>query len=158
MDNDELQWLLDRAHISDTVLRYATAVDTHNWELFRSCFTDEIELSGFPVFGKEAQKVAIDTWAENVHKIVGGYKATQHMITNHVITINGDEATCVAYLQAQHFLPTRYGSNSYIMGGYYTFTLVRISDSWKICKFDLTITWTDGNSGLHSQAEKNLHN
>ena len=43
IDEDQLQFLLDRAAISDVQLRYATGVDTRDWRLFRSCFTDEIE-------------------------------------------------------------------------------------------------------------------
>jgi hypothetical protein len=42
-DEDKLQFLFDRADISDVHLRYATEVDTRDWPLFRSCFTDEIE-------------------------------------------------------------------------------------------------------------------
>jgi len=43
IDENQLQFLLDRAAISDVLIRYATGVDTRDWPLLRSCFTDEIE-------------------------------------------------------------------------------------------------------------------
>ncbi len=42
MDDAKLQLLIDRAEIGDVQLRYATGLDSRDWTLFRSCFTDEI--------------------------------------------------------------------------------------------------------------------
>jgi 3-phenylpropionate/cinnamic acid dioxygenase small subunit len=33
--------LEDTVAVTDVLIRYATAVDTRNWDLFRSCFTPE---------------------------------------------------------------------------------------------------------------------
>jgi len=41
IDENQLQFLLDRVAISDVQLRYATSVDTRDWPLLRTCFTDE---------------------------------------------------------------------------------------------------------------------
>jgi len=43
-ENAKLQLLLDRAEISDVQLRYATGLDSRDWPLFRSCFTNENEI------------------------------------------------------------------------------------------------------------------
>src|ERR1700687_1442462 len=58
MDDSKLQLLLDRAEISDVQLRYATGLDSRDWPLFRSCFTDEIETDFTSVFGGEPRKVS----------------------------------------------------------------------------------------------------
>jgi hypothetical protein len=42
------------------------------------------------------------------------------MVTNHVITLDGDEANCIAYVQARHHLPSEMGGGDQIMYGYYT--------------------------------------
>src|SRR6202167_5052882 len=102
MDDAKLQLLRDRAEISDVQLRYATGLDSRDWPLFRSCFTDEVETDFTSVFGGEARKVSADRWTEAARRSLSGLKATQHMITNHVITVAGDNATCVAYVQARH--------------------------------------------------------
>lgn len=52
--------------------------------------------------------------------------------------IESDQATCVAYLQAQHDNP----GGMWTVGGYYTNTLVRTPEGWKISKLKLTATWS----------------
>lgn len=125
IDEDKLQFLLDRTAISDVQLRYATGVDTRDWRLFRSCFTDEIETDFSSAAGSPPQRVKADDWVELVRRTINGMKATQHMITNQVITLNGDEATCVAYVQARHHLPNETGGSDQVMYGYYTNRFVR---------------------------------
>ena len=138
MDEKKLQTLLDRMDIVDTSIRYATGVDMRDWEIYRSCFTDELEVdfTGTP----ETQKA--DDWVNTARQLVSPYTATQHIITNHNITIEGDEATCIAYLQAQHYRSDDTGVSALTVGGYYTNKLVRSPEGWKISKLKLTITWT----------------
>jgi hypothetical protein len=128
MDDTKLQLLIDRAEISDVQLRYATGLDSRDWPLFRSCFTDEIETDFSSVFGGEARKVSADRWTEAARRSLCGLAATQHMITNHVITIDGDQATCIAYVQARHFLPNDSGDSMQTMFGYYTNRFVHTPD------------------------------
>lgn len=145
MDEAKLQLLLDRAEISDVQLRYATGLDSRDWALFRSCFTDEIDTDFSSIFGGAPRRVNADKWAASAKQTLGGLKATQHMITNHVITVNGDEAVCIAYVQARHFLPNDTGDNTQNMFGYYTNRFVRTPAGWKIRACKLTVTWNTGN-------------
>src|SRR5712692_8329180 len=145
MDDAKLQLLLDRAEISDVQLRYATGLDSRDWALFRSCFTDEIEVDFTSVFGGDPRKVSADRWADAARRTLSGLAATQHMITNHVITVDGDKALCVAYVQAQHYLPNDRGDSIQTMGGYYTNRFVRTPQGWRIRSCKLTLTWTTGN-------------
>jgi len=66
-------------------LRYATGLDSRDWPLFRSCFADEIETDFTSVFGGEPRKVSADRWTEAARRSLSGLKATQHMITKHVL-------------------------------------------------------------------------
>ena len=84
MDETRLQLLLDRAEISDVQLRYATGLDSRDWALFRSIFTDEIETDFTSIFGGEPRKLTADRWTEAARRSVGGLAATQHMITKNV--------------------------------------------------------------------------
>jgi pantothenate kinase len=138
MDEKKLQTLLDRMEIIDVQTRYATGVDMRDRDLYRSCFTDELDLDMSSMGMGEPTKISADLWADQAVSIVGGFQSTQHIITNHVITVDGDKATCVAYLQAQHFNPDR----MWTVGGYYTNTLVKTPEGWKISKLKLTGTWT----------------
>jgi 3-phenylpropionate/cinnamic acid dioxygenase small subunit len=153
---DNLQLLLDRTAISDVQLRYATGVDTRDWPLFRSCFTDEIETDFSSVGGSPPQRIKADDWVERVRRTIDGLQATQHMITNQVITLNGDEATCVAYVQARHHLPNETSGSDQVMYGYYTNRFVRTAEGWKIRARKLTVLWNEGNMDIFELARRRL--
>ena len=152
MDDAKLQLLLDRVEISDVQLRYATGLDSRDWSLFRSCFVDEIETDFTSVFGGDPRKVSAERWTEAARRSLSGLKATQHMITNHVITIAGDDATCIAYVQARHFLPNDSGDSTQTMFGYYTNRFIRTSAGWKIRACKLTLTCQTGNPHIFTLA------
>src|SRR5258708_12481822 len=105
MEDTKLQLLLDRAEISDVQLRYATGLDSRDWPLFRSCFAGEIETDFTSVFGGEPRKVSADRWTEAARRSIIGLAATQHMITNHVITAPGNNPTSLAYTPPPHYPP-----------------------------------------------------
>jgi len=148
-DEERLKLMIDKADISDVVIRYATGIDMRDWDLYRSCFTDEIDVET-----DKSMHLKADEWVAKVRRLISGFKATQHISSNHVITVNGDEATCVSYLQAQHYLPSETGSNCITFGGYYVNALVRVSNVWKIRKCRVTFTWNDGNNGLFDEARR----
>jgi SnoaL-like domain len=155
-DEDTVQCLLDRAAISEVQLRYATGVDTRDWPWFRSCFTDEIETESSSDVGSPPQRIKADDWVERVRRTINGMEATQHMITNQVITLNGDEATCVAYVQARHHLPNETGGSDQVMYGYYTNRFVRTAAGWKIHARKLTVLWNEGNMEIFELARRRL--
>ena len=49
------------------------------------------------------------------------------------------------YIQAEHFLLTSMGSDSYALGGYYDDQLVRTEDGWKIAAVTINVNWNRGN-------------
>jgi len=137
MDEKKLQTLLDRMEIVDVQTRYATGVDMRDRDLYRSCFADEMEMDMSGMGLGEPVKMSADAWADQALSLVSGFEATQHMITNHVIRIEGDRATCVAYVKAQHYNP----DNVWTVVGYYTNTLERTAEGWKISRLKLTPMW-----------------
>lgn len=156
MDESKLNALLDRSAISDVQLRYASGIDMRDWTLYRSCFTDDLEIDFSSVFGGGPRRMKADQWVETVRRTISGLKATQHMITNHVITLQGDEAACVAYVQARHHLPNDTGGSDQAMFGYYTNRFGRTPDGWKIRACKLTVTWNTGNWDIFKLARRRL--
>ncbi len=156
MDESKLQLLLDKQEISEVQLRYATGLDSRNWALFQTCFTDEVDTDFTSVVGGKAQRVSSARWADTARRTLSGLAATQHIITNHVITVDGDKALCVAYVQAQHYLPNDLGDSTQTMGGYYTNQFVRTQHGWRIASCKLTLTWNKGNWGIFALARDRL--
>ncbi|ADH67532.1 MULTISPECIES: nuclear transport factor 2 family protein [Nocardiopsis] len=108
----ELRRLLDRAEISEVQTRYATGTDSRDWELFRSCFTDEVEVDFGEGFGPPAVRLTADAWVAGTAPRTESFQAAQHMRTNHVVTFDGDDhATCMAHVRASHHLPNSLGDS-----------------------------------------------
>jgi 3-phenylpropionate/cinnamic acid dioxygenase small subunit len=147
MDQSALQWLIDRAAISDTILAYATGVDGRDWALYRSIFTDMIDID-FSTWSGLKTRMSADAWVAIVRATLSCFDATQHNITNHVITVNGDEADITANMIARHSFKGELQS----LGGFYTHHLLRASPGWKIAACKLVITWEQGDRTLFDRA------
>ncbi|MEE2703495.1 MAG: nuclear transport factor 2 family protein [Myxococcota bacterium] len=135
--------LLDRAEISDVLHRYATGLDRRNWELYRSIFTNEVDLD-FESVGIPAGVRKADAWVRSARALFAGFTATQHTSSNHVHEIRGDRARCVSNMQAEHFVGDG-EEDRWTIGGYYTNELVRTPSGWKLSKVTLNVTWQRGN-------------
>lgn len=144
MSAADVQSLLDRVAISETVLGYATGLDRRDWELYRSIFADEIDMD-FSSLGIPAGRVDADQWVEDAKLLFAGFEATQHLSANHVHDLRGDEATCVSYMQAEHFVREGADLQRWTIGGYYTNELRRTDRGWKLHEVTLTVTWQTGN-------------
>ena len=139
----DIQKLIDRAAISDVVYAYATAVDTHDWELLRSLFTERLFFD-FRTFAPDLfGEISSDEVVERA-KVNGNFDATQHISSNHRHVIEGDQATCVSYMQASHFLNRPEGNYHCTLYGYYTNSLIRLPEGWKINRYSLTVTGQTG--------------
>jgi hypothetical protein len=66
-------------------------------------------------------------------------------MTNPRVSIQGERATCVMYMQAAHFLANPEGDAEFTIGGYYTDQLVKTPAGWKLCAVKLTVLWSRGN-------------
>lgn len=149
----QLQRLIDRSDISDVQLRYASGTDSRNWALFRSCFTDEVEVDFSAGFGQPIMTLRADEWVAGTAPRMESFTATQHMITNIVITFDDDDqATVVAYVRASHHLPNSTGDSDQTVYGYYTNRFQRTSAGWRIAALKLTALWMTGNFGIFQTA------
>jgi hypothetical protein len=148
MNELNVQTLIDRAALSEVFNDYAAGVDQRDWQLFRSCFTDDLEADFTGVLPGNVCHGA-DKWVAAAAKLIEPLAATQHIITNHSHDISGDNATCRSYLQAQHMrINTEGEQEHYLIGGYYDYDMVRIDEGWKIRKYSLTQTWCSGDPSV----------
>ena len=137
------------------VHRYARAVDLLDWDLFRSCFTERVDID-FSSMGAGIQTgVRTEDWMEQVRAGTSGFDATHHLSANHIHQIDVDRATCLSYLAAEHFIFGTDGEyNSLTLGGYYTNDFVRAPAGWQICASTLKVTWHRGDFELFEQSRQ----
>jgi 3-phenylpropionate/cinnamic acid dioxygenase small subunit len=122
----DVQALADRLDIHELLARYARGIDTRDWELWKSVFTDDAVVdysrSGVPSGSRDevadVLRTAFDTipWAT-------------HHITNVEIDLDGDAARVRAMYFNPMQLPGMDAPSS--TGGYYFHDLVRTPDGWR---------------------------
>lgn len=142
--DDAVRALLDRQEVVAVCVRYATALDRRDWALLRRCFAPDVvaEFEGMGTLdGYEAVEAACRGALEPL-------AASQHLLGNHEVTVDGDAAHASTYFQAQHVRPGTEGGDTYIVAGTYTDRLARDGDGWRIVHRRLDVVWTDGNSAV----------
>ena len=110
------------------LVRYATGIDRRDWDLFRSCFTEDVvaEYEGLePWHGVEAiTQSMITSHADMGH--------TMHQLSNLAIAVDGDTATARSYVDA--VLMASDGQTGLNPRGFYDDELVRTPDGWRIAR------------------------
>jgi 3-phenylpropionate/cinnamic acid dioxygenase small subunit len=122
----DIQEISDRLEIEALVHKYARAVDTRDWDLWRSLFTDEaiVDYSSAGAIAGSRDEVA--AWLEQA---LSAMQMMQHFISNIEAEIDGDTAQVRAMFYNPMKLPGM-EELSYC-GGYYHHTLVRTPDGWR---------------------------
>lgn len=134
---------LDERAIIDLTVAYTWALDTKQFDELRNVFTPDATgmLHG----------VACDDAEAIIARISGALvrlDASQHLIGNHQVRIDGDTATCRCQLQSQHVKHGTDGGDTYLIGGTYDDRLVRTADGWRISHRTMQETWSAGNRAV----------
>jgi len=122
----DLQAIADRLDIQEQLARYARGVDTRDWDLWRSVFTDDA------VVDYRQSGILCGTPAEVAAFFAEAFTAipwATHHITNIEIDLAGDEAKVRALFFNPMQLAGMEGSSS--TGGYYHHEFVRTADGWR---------------------------
>jgi hypothetical protein len=153
---EALEELVNWRAVHDLSLRYATGIDTRDWSLYRTCFTDALrtDFSSFTNRPARAEPIPADDWVAMVRSTIEGFEATQHLIANQVITFAGDDAgRYTAYIQAQHWMDREHW---YLIGGWYENEVRRVGGEWRIASCTLHQTWDAGDRKLLGEAGRRL--
>jgi uncharacterized membrane protein len=143
--NTASQGITDHAAIINAVNGIAIFADLRDWDRCRQSFSDRVEFDYTSLTGGTPTIIAADQqmqqWSDFFKST---FKSTQHIIGSHVVTINGDTATCVSNFQAHHtYLDSEKGT--WILSGVYNHDLVRVDNAWKVNKMKMSIAWETGN-------------
>ncbi|WP_293899490.1 nuclear transport factor 2 family protein [Phenylobacterium sp.] len=120
-----------RTALCDLVVAYAMALDACDWPAFRDLFEDEIDLD-YSALGSIRGRIPADAWVERC-KVLGGFDATQHKVSNFVVEAGVDAARVTSYVDAAHFI----GALAGFACGTYVHELAHHPGGWKIrgCAF-----------------------
>lgn len=129
----------DRLAIVDLTIAYCWTIDTKDFENLRAIFVPDATA----LLGDE--RIGIESIIARISAALGQLDASQHIISNHQISVDGDEATSRCYLHAQHVRRATEGGPHYIVAGRYHDRLVRTPNGWRILRREIAVDWTEGN-------------
>jgi ketosteroid isomerase-like protein len=135
----------DRLAILELIGNLALLLDARDWKALEGLFTDPVYNDRTSLFGGEPQTLGraefVDGWRQTLQNL----DAVHHLITCHVINLDGDRATCAANMQGTHVLANSSGGPMWTVGGRHDYQLTRTADGWKIAGLTFTIQWATGN-------------
>ncbi|MET9547255.1 nuclear transport factor 2 family protein [Streptomyces sp. NPDC006627] len=147
--------LHDRAAIVETCTRSAWSTDRRDWSAFREVFADEVDLDYTSLNGGEPLHLPRQSIVDGWRTVLSGLDATQHLVGNHLVTVDGDTAECTASVLATHILANDRGEPIWTVGGHYRYRLARTHEGWRISGLRLTVDWTSGNRDIMLLAVQN---
>ena len=122
-----------RQDVADVLVRYATGIDRRDWELFRSCFTDECA-ADYGEIGVWHGADEITAWMRASHEPCGH---TMHRITHQAVMPSGTGVAARSYVDAiVMFGDNKAGTRA---TGFYDDELVLTDDGWKIASRSFTL-------------------
>lgn len=147
MTDTRLHTLLDRAAVTDVVLRFAHAFDMADWPMLRGCFTDEITVDYTDFRGEPETTLPADEFVASRRTLA--HLKTHHLLTGHLVTMNVDEAECLSNFVIYRYDPALAEHNAFDTHGYYIFRLRRLPEGWRIRYIKQSVLWSSGNPLIH---------
>ena len=140
--------LEDRLAIVELIGRLSLTIDAKNWDSMGQLFTDTVYHDRTSLTGGEPYTVPVAQFVEGWRQTLQAMDAVHHQITNHVVTLDGDQATCAANMMGTHVLTNASGGPMWTVGGRHDYQLTRTSDGWRIAGLTFTLQWATGNMNI----------
>jgi SnoaL-like protein len=142
------QELNDIQDLTELTYRYAYAIDARDGEALRRLFVDDAEFDYG--IGDRGRFRGADSFVSSSIAALSAMDATHHMFSNHLFTIDGDEAVGHYYMHAQHMKhDVESGGVLHTIGGRYDAQFVRRPDGWVYRTLRFTAIWGRGNAAVN---------
>ena len=135
----------DAAAVCASLYAFAQGIDTRDWKLLESQFTDPFSLDYSSHRAGSVGTMSPSAWVARARRRFQTMTATQHSMTNPRVDIDGDSARCRMYIEAWHVAEIAGGTEWCTIGGEYHNRLQRIDGRWLISHLELERRWTIGN-------------
>jgi 3-phenylpropionate/cinnamic acid dioxygenase small subunit len=141
-----LDRLLAEQAIVELTVRYCRALDERDFEKLRQIFLPDCTALYGPI-----KLEGVEAVMARCSEALDLLDASQHIVTNHQVTIDAERAVSRCYFHAQH---VRYAAADtdrgphFIVAGRYEDQLVRVNSDWRIRHRVLTAMWTQGNPSV----------
>jgi SnoaL-like protein len=129
---------LHTIEIQQLLARYSRSLDTRDWELYRSLFTEDAFIDYAASGGTTGQRDEVVEWLSQTLGTIEW--SGMHYITNIEAEVDGNSAV----VRAAVFNPMQFpGMNGLTyFGGYYHHNMVRTPDGWRSRNLREEILWS----------------
>jgi hypothetical protein len=138
--------------ILDLIGRLALLLDARDWNALERLFTDTVYNDRTSLTGGEPVSISAAEFVDGWRQTLQNLTAVHHLITSHVISLDGNTATCGANMQGTHVFASASGGPMWTVGGRHDYQLERTPDGWRIAGLTFTVQWATGNESVIAHA------
>ena len=140
----------DREDIIQLINLYGLAMDTQRWDLFDRIFTEQVDAD----YGATSHWHDRECFKRDFGSFHTLFDATQHVMTNHLVEVEGDRAWSHTY-GAWRLIRHAAGDPPVWDGtGYYDDTWSRTHSGWRILKRVCRVVFWTGNPRVQTPMEE----
>ncbi|MEO6092703.1 MAG: nuclear transport factor 2 family protein [Novosphingobium sp.] len=125
-----LQRLLDERDIERGLARFSRLIDARAWDRLEDVFAADLSFD----YGAEGEQHGIAALRATMSRYLDGSGATQHLIGNLDVQIDGDRAVSWTYVQARHQRGGDVAGPTFDSNGEYVDTWARRAAGWRIVR------------------------
>lgn len=126
-----LEIIADKFEIQEILTAYAHAIDGRDFDALDDLFTTDAEIDYSATGGMTGGLGEIKPFLASTLPL---FKASQHFVTNPLIALSGDEASCKSLLLNPMTMEREEGPHTLFIGAWYVDHLVRTEAGWRIAK------------------------
>ena len=144
---EQLKEIVEKAQITDLLIRYFAAVDDKciDMEIVKATFTSDAKIirpDGTAIVGQES---ILDAHIKSFAR----FKATHHVITNFIVSINNDMATLRSNIIANHLWADNENNPSlnnkhFLADGVFSAQAIKVNNHWRISELKNDVVWRTG--------------
>jgi hypothetical protein len=139
----------DRNDIIQLINLYGFAMDTQRWDLFDRIFARDVDAD----YGATSHWTDLASFKRDFGSFHEVFDATQHVMTNHLVTVTGDHASSHTY-GAWRLIRHAAGDPPVWDGtGWYDDTWERTAEGWRISKRTCGVVFWTGNRRVQTPSD-----
>lgn len=142
--SSDTQRLADELAVIRVTNEIDVAVDRKDWPKARSYFADDLRADFTSMSGGQPATIKADDLIKGWSTNLGPKKTSLHLRGNHLVTLNGDQATVYSHAYAWNRMEGN-GDPLWEVWGHYIHELHRTSTGWKVTAFTFVKTNERGN-------------
>ncbi len=139
----------DHEDIVQLINLYGFAMDTRRWDLFDRIFTEDVDAD----YGATSHWTSRAEFKRDFGAFHEVFDATQHMMTNHLVTMSGDTAAVHTYGSWRLIRHAAGDPPVWDGTGYYDDQLVHTAEGWRIAKRVCRVIYWNGNPKVQTPSD-----